>query len=67
MVDGKARERVLTLGLRTTEGLVEVKAGLKAGEELVVRGAEALREGISVKVSAPGELPKGEARREARE
>ena len=64
--DGKARERVLTLGLRTTEGLVEVKAGLRSGEELVVRGAEALRDGLAVKVSAPGEVPKGETRREAR-
>ena len=64
--DGKARERVLTLGLRTTEGLVEVKAGLRSGEELVVRGAEALRDGLAVKVSAPGEVPRGEARREAR-
>jgi len=65
---GKARERVLTLGLRTTEGLVEVKSGLKPGEELVVRGAEALREGLEVKVSAPGAVPAGDvpARREAR-
>jgi len=68
VVDGKARERVLTLGLRTTEGLVEVKAGLAAGEELVVRGAEALREGLPVAVRAPGETPKDDApaRREAR-
>lgn len=64
--DGKARERILTLGLRTTEGLVEVKGGLKGGEELVVRGAEALREGLAVKVSAPGEVPKAEGRPEAR-
>jgi RND family efflux transporter MFP subunit len=65
---GKARERVLTLGLRTTEGLVEVRSGLKPGEELVVRGAEALREGLEVKVSAPGAVPAGDApaRREAR-
>ena len=68
VVDGKARERILTLGLRTTEGLVEVKAGLAAGEELVVRGAEALREGLPVAVRAPGETPKDDApaRREAR-
>lgn len=55
--DGKARERVLTLGLRTTEGLVEVRAGLKAGEQLVIRGAEALRDGLPVKVSGPGSAP----------
>lgn len=47
---GKARERVLELGLRTAEGLVEVRQGLKVGEQLVVRGAEALREGAAVKV-----------------
>lgn len=61
--DGKARERVLTLGLRTTEGLVEVKSGLKSGEELVVRGAEALRDGLAVKVGAAGAVatPLGQA------
>ena len=41
--DGHAHERVLTLGMRTAEGLVEVRSGLKAGEQLVVRGAEALQ------------------------
>lgn len=64
--DGKARERVLTLGLRTTEGLVEVRGGLKAGEELVIRGAEALRDGLPVKVSAPGAAPAAASRPEAR-
>jgi membrane fusion protein, multidrug efflux system len=48
--DGVAHERVLTLGLRTADGLVEVKSGVKVGEQLVVRGAEALREGATVKV-----------------
>lgn len=46
---GVAKERVVDLGLRTTEGYVEVKSGLKPGEKLVVRGAEALREGAPVK------------------
>lgn len=59
--DGKARERVLTLGLRTAEGLVEVRAGLSPGEELVVRGAEALREGFPVRIAAPGETPDAKA------
>lgn len=49
--DGLARERVLTLGLRTADGLVEVRSGLTAGEQLVVRGAEALRDGFTVKVA----------------
>lgn len=47
-----AKERRLTLGLRTPDGRVEVHEGLKAGEALVVRGAEALKEGVKVKVTA---------------
>jgi RND family efflux transporter MFP subunit len=43
-----ARERVLELGLRTADGEVEVRQGLAAGELLVVRGAEALRDGAKV-------------------
>ncbi|HET7434080.1 MAG TPA: efflux RND transporter periplasmic adaptor subunit [Thermoanaerobaculia bacterium] len=45
-----AEQRVLTLGMRTADGKVEVKGGLQAGELLVVRGAEALRDGAKVKV-----------------
>ncbi len=48
--DGVARERVLELGLRTTEGQVEVRSGLKPGDLLVVRGAEALRDGAAVRL-----------------
>ncbi|MCC6337375.1 MAG: efflux RND transporter periplasmic adaptor subunit [Myxococcales bacterium] len=49
VVDGEvARERVLSLGLRTADGLIEVRSGLKPGETLVVRGAEALRDGAPV-------------------
>lgn len=43
-----ARERVLELGLRTADGDVEVRQGLAVGELLVVRGAEALRDGAKV-------------------
>ena len=46
-----AQQRVLTLGMRTADGQVEVKAGLRAGEMLVIRGAEALRDGAKVKVT----------------
>jgi multidrug efflux system membrane fusion protein len=49
--DGVAKERVVELGLRTPDGMVAVKQGLSAGEQLVVRGAEALREGAAVTVS----------------
>jgi multidrug efflux system membrane fusion protein len=52
VVEGdKARERVLELGMRTEDGRVEVREGLKQGERLVVRGAEALKEGAVVRVS----------------
>ena len=52
-----ARERVLQLGLRTPDGRVEVRDGLQAGEMLVVRGAEALRDGAAVTVATPGSQP----------
>jgi RND family efflux transporter MFP subunit len=52
--DGKAKERILKLGMRTAEGLVEVKSGVRPGEMLVVRGAEALKDGTLVKVSPGG-------------
>lgn len=48
--DGKAKERVLQLGLRTDDGLVEVREGVRAGEKLVTRGAEALKDGSNVKI-----------------
>ena len=48
---GVARQRILTLGMRTADGQVEVKDGLAAGETLVIRGAEALRDGAKVKVT----------------
>lgn len=51
IVDGVAQQRVLTLGMRTADGQVEVREGLRAGETLVIRGAEALRDGAKVKVT----------------
>jgi multidrug efflux system membrane fusion protein len=51
VVEGNvAHERIVDLGLRTPNGLVEVVKGLRAGESLVVRGGEALREGAKVRV-----------------
>jgi membrane fusion protein, multidrug efflux system len=50
-----ARERELSLGLRTADGRVEVRSGVKPGEQLVVRGGEALRDGARVKVTRSGE------------
>lgn len=49
--NGEAKERILTLGMRTAEGRVEVRGGLRPGEQLVIRGAEALKNGSKVKVS----------------
>lgn len=51
IADGVAKQRILTLGMRTADGQVEVKEGLRAGEMLVIRGAEALRDGAKVKVT----------------
>ncbi|MBS1151747.1 MAG: putative efflux rane fusion protein [Myxococcaceae bacterium] len=48
-----AKERILELGMRTTDGRVEVKDGLKPGEQLVIRGAEALRDGAQVVIAGP--------------
>ncbi|QRO02701.1 efflux RND transporter periplasmic adaptor subunit [Archangium violaceum] len=64
--DGKARERVVELGLRTADGLVEVRGGVKPGEQLVVRGGEALKDGAAVRI-AEGPKPSftGEPRPEA--
>jgi RND family efflux transporter MFP subunit len=50
-----ARERIVTLGMHTDDGHVEVRSGLTPGERLVIRGGEALKEGSQVKVSeSPG-------------
>lgn len=50
--EGVAKERLLTLGMRTAEGRVEVRNGIQAGEVLVVRGAEALRDGVPVRIDS---------------
>jgi multidrug efflux system membrane fusion protein len=50
-----AIERILALGMRTADGQVEVLSGLKPGEVLVIRGAEALRNGAPVRVSTAPE------------
>jgi multidrug efflux system membrane fusion protein len=50
-----AVERVLTIGMRTVDGQAEVLAGLKAGELLVIRGGEALRDGAPVRIAKAAE------------
>lgn len=53
--DGAAYERVLSLGMNTADGWVEVRDGLKPGDKLVLVGLEPLTEGAKVndKVVAP--------------
>ncbi len=53
--NGVAEERVLSLGLRTPDGMVEVRNGLAPNDSLVVRGAEALRNGAAVRIVSDGE------------
>ena len=55
VAEGKAQERILTLGVHGDGGM-EVRAGLAAGEELVMRGADSLRDGTLVR-SATGSTP----------
>lgn len=50
VIEGEvARERTLSLGMSTKDGWVEVRKGIVAGEQLVVRGAEALSDGAKVR------------------
>lgn len=60
VVDGDvAHEKVVELGLRTADGLVEVTSGLAIGDKIVVHGAEALEDGSPVRIVAPGSADNG--------
>jgi RND family efflux transporter MFP subunit len=50
VVDGKARAQTVETGLRDN-GLVEIRAGLAAGEEIVLDGAGFLSDGAAVAVN----------------
>jgi membrane fusion protein (multidrug efflux system) len=59
VADGKASRRVVTLGARA-QGVVEVQAGISAGEAVVVGGLERMAEGMAVvgqPRSRPGDAP----------
>lgn len=58
--NGLAREHVLRIGLRTADGRVEVLSGLSAGEQLVIRGAEALRDKAPVRIGGAGRGSSGQ-------
>jgi multidrug efflux system membrane fusion protein len=51
---GRAVRRVLTIGLHTRDGQVEVLAGLAAGERLLVNGAQSLDDGVPVVIVEEG-------------
>ena len=57
-----AVERILTLGMRTSEGQVAVLKGVQANELLVIRGGEALKTGFPVRVTQAGAKPAGPER-----
>jgi len=63
--DDTAKERILTIGMRTIDGQAEVLSGLEVGESLVVRGAESLQNGFPVRVVPAGGLPSSAAAKPA--
>ncbi|HEY4180312.1 MAG TPA: efflux RND transporter periplasmic adaptor subunit [Kofleriaceae bacterium] len=54
IVDDKnqAHERVVSLGMRTPDGGVELRTGVKIGEVMVIRGIEPLSDGAPVSVKS---------------
>jgi RND family efflux transporter MFP subunit len=59
--NGVAQERVITLGMSTKDGWVEVRTGLTDGDWIVVRGAEALSPGAKVRGTRLSSLDGGAA------
>ncbi len=56
LVDGLAQVRDLSLG-RSTDGLVEVRSGIEAGEQVAVLGSQRLSDGAPVSIYALGGPP----------
>lgn len=50
--DAVVRRRTVETGMRGTDGAVEVRSGIAAGERVVVRGIDALRDGQAVAIAA---------------
>jgi membrane fusion protein, multidrug efflux system len=55
--DGKAQQRSVRAGLFVREGAVEILEGLAPGDQLVVTGAAALRDGVDVSIKPSGAAP----------
>lgn len=60
--DGVANQRLITLGMSTKDGWVEVRSGLEDGDVIVVRGAEALSPGAKVRATEATSLDGGAPR-----
>ena len=53
VLNGKAVERRVGLGLRTRDGTVEIASGLQPNAEIVTDGGDILRDGVDVQVVTP--------------
>ena len=54
--DGKAERRQVTLGVRSP-GYVEIRAGIRPGDQVVVGGSERLTPGAEVRATAVDRTP----------
>ena len=62
VIDGEgdaavAHERKVETGPRATDGRIAIISGVTAGERIVVRGGQALRDGVKVALPVPAEKP----------
>lgn len=53
--DGRARRRLLEIGLQMNDGRIEVRRGIAPGDEVVVRGGGNLADGVEVVVPRTGD------------
>jgi multidrug efflux system membrane fusion protein len=50
---GKASLRQVQIGLRTSQGIVEILSGIKPGDSVVIEGSDRLADGVAVESGAP--------------
>jgi multidrug efflux system membrane fusion protein len=48
--DGKARRKLLEIGLQAKDGRIEVRRGIEPGEQVIVRGAGYVSDGVSIDI-----------------